>query len=219
MRAFGRVFVCVTKTRTPESEAGNETETARGARQEKRERERGRLLWYAFSRDAAPDRKSGSHALCRSVLVAQQGTHALSLHRAGPQSATCPCVWTPKKGARLFLLVEHASRLPVPSIARHEEVSLSFLALCHVLASSLSYLIFGPPSNHNKITLGLRFLSSQRTISSAPQANLDAPMTNCDLILSDYANNRDEIQCRASEGAAPTKLGIYVLGSGRLIIA
>jgi len=121
--------------RTPESEAGNETETVRRA--EKR-RERERLLWCAFSRDAAPDRKSGSHALCRSVLVTQRGTHALSLHRTGPQSATCPCVWTPKKGPRLFLLVEHASRLPVSSIARHEEVSLPFLALCG-FASSLSY--------------------------------------------------------------------------------
>jgi len=48
---------------------------------EERRKERGseRLFWCAFPRDAAPDRKSGSHALCLSVLVAFRGTHGLSL--------------------------------------------------------------------------------------------------------------------------------------------
>lgn len=82
------------------------------------ERERGieRLFWCAFPRDAAPDRKSGSHALCRSVFVAFRRTHGLSLRPTGLSLPPVPASG-PRRRDDVFLLVEHASWLSDPSLS------------------------------------------------------------------------------------------------------
>jgi len=64
---------------------------------EERGKERGseRLFWCAFPRDAAPEVRfpcSLSLRLCRFSRDPRPLSPA-----NGPQSATCPCVWTPKK--------------------------------------------------------------------------------------------------------------------------
>lgn len=108
-----------------------------------RERERVELFWCMFPRDAAPDRKSGSHALCLAVLVTFRGTHGLSLHPTGPSLPPVPASG-PRRRDDVFLLVEHASRLPVPSLVQH--LLLLSPALCsshHSLVSwSYYYLWF-----------------------------------------------------------------------------
>lgn len=107
MRAFVHIRGCLLDERRKERERGW--------------RGRERLFCCAFPRDAAPDRKSGSHALCLFILVPFWGTHGLSLRPTGPSLPPVPASGPRRRDDDVFLLVEHASwsfSLPVPSLVR-----------------------------------------------------------------------------------------------------
>ena len=95
-------------------EGGRERERER-EREQKREGAKGSFAARFLGMLPPTDRKSGSHALCLFIFVPFRGTHGLSLQ---PTSPSLPPV--PASGLRrrddVFLLVEHASWLPVPSL-------------------------------------------------------------------------------------------------------